>query len=204
MLVRWNFTVCSVTQSSLPMAEFERPRATAFRIPSSRSMPKSCLDVLRIAEDREHDDLHLRTMLADPVQAQKPVHLWHPHVEQDDVGTQPTYEWKHLAPDRCLPDDLDVFRRLEGMSDALDHQAVIVRNKNLHGRSSPLPLRLLSHKNPNASLTSSQHLFPHVPEEGPVPLDLRQLLGTLPFSPLPHRFSVAQSGGTRAERPIRC
>jgi hypothetical protein len=78
-------------------------------------------------------------MLADPVQAQEPVHLWHPHVEQDDVGTQPTYEWKHLAPDRCLPDDLDVFRRLKGMSDALDHQAVIVRNKNLHGRSSPLP-----------------------------------------------------------------
>ena len=38
MFVRWNFTVCSATQSSLPMASFERPRASAFRIAVSRSV----------------------------------------------------------------------------------------------------------------------------------------------------------------------
>ena len=38
MFVRWNFTVCSVTQSSLPMAWFDSPRATALRMASSRSV----------------------------------------------------------------------------------------------------------------------------------------------------------------------
>ena len=38
MLVRWNLTVCSATQSSFEIASFERPRATARTIPSSRSV----------------------------------------------------------------------------------------------------------------------------------------------------------------------
>ena len=38
MFVRWNFTVCSATQSSLPIASFDRPRASAFRIDASRSV----------------------------------------------------------------------------------------------------------------------------------------------------------------------
>ena len=38
MLVRWNLTVCSATQSSFEIASFERPRATARMIPSSRSV----------------------------------------------------------------------------------------------------------------------------------------------------------------------
>ena len=38
MFVRWNLTVCSATQSSLPIASFESPRASAVRIAVSRSV----------------------------------------------------------------------------------------------------------------------------------------------------------------------
>ena len=38
MLVKWNFTVCSVIQSSALIAWFARPRATAWRTSSSRSV----------------------------------------------------------------------------------------------------------------------------------------------------------------------
>ena len=38
MFVRWNFTVCWVTQSSFAISSFERPRASAFRIAVSRSV----------------------------------------------------------------------------------------------------------------------------------------------------------------------
>jgi len=43
MFVRWNFTVCSATQSSLPIASFDRPRASAFRIDVSRSVRPAAL-----------------------------------------------------------------------------------------------------------------------------------------------------------------
>src|SRR5437762_358836 len=43
MLVRWNLTVCSATQSSLPIASLERPRATADRMAVSRSVSPAAL-----------------------------------------------------------------------------------------------------------------------------------------------------------------
>ena len=42
MFERWNFTVCSVTHSCLPIWEFERPSATYWRISSSRSVIRRC------------------------------------------------------------------------------------------------------------------------------------------------------------------
>ena len=41
MFVRWNFTVCGVTQNSFAISSFERPRASAPRIVSSRSVRPS-------------------------------------------------------------------------------------------------------------------------------------------------------------------
>src|SRR4051794_23412688 len=41
MFVRWNLTVCSATHNSLPIASFDRPRATEPRIVVSRSV-RSC------------------------------------------------------------------------------------------------------------------------------------------------------------------
>ena len=38
MFVRWNFTVCGATQNSFAISSFERPRASAPRIVSSRSV----------------------------------------------------------------------------------------------------------------------------------------------------------------------
>src|SRR6266511_296791 len=41
MFVRWNFTVCSVIQNSLPIARFDSPRAKALSISISRSVSPS-------------------------------------------------------------------------------------------------------------------------------------------------------------------
>ena len=186
MFVRWNLTVCSVTQSSLPIAAFESPARDCLenreltlgqagslpeavlvdlgqsqrvedrsldRLPdrrrqierihalddvAARAVLERGLDPLGVAEDREHDHLHVGAVLPDLVQAREPVHLWHPHVEQHDVRLEPTNEGQHLAPRARLADDLDVFRRLERAPNSFDHQAMVIRNEDLHDRSSSL------------------------------------------------------------------
>ena len=65
MFVRWNFTVCSAIQSSLPICPFDRPRASADRIASSRSVSPAFLGGARRrgvgepdrGEDRAGDSL---------------------------------------------------------------------------------------------------------------------------------------------------
>ena len=47
MFVRWNFTVCGATQNSFAISSFERPRASAPRIVSSRSVSPSAFALAR-------------------------------------------------------------------------------------------------------------------------------------------------------------
>ena len=192
MFVRWNLTVCSVTQSSLPIAWFESPRATALRIDelalgqagrlseadarrlgnpmrvedrpvdrlpdsrrqvervhalddvAARSVAERSLDPLGVAEDREDDHLDLRAVLLMLVEARRarPSAACACRAGRRPASRRRTSGSTWL-PRARLADDLDVLRRLESAPDSFDHQAMVVRNKDLHGRSSPSPAQVV-------------------------------------------------------------
>src|SRR3954447_22057770 len=135
------------------------------------------LDPLGITEDREHDHLHVRAVLLQLVETCEPVHLRHAHVEQHDVRAQPANERKHLASRARVAYDLDVLSTLEGPPDALDHQPMVVRNKNLHSRNSfsrSLQVRISRIRTkPSGSFTKSQYfLTPSIRRRSGPDLDL--------------------------------
>ena len=48
MFVRWNFTVCWVTQSSFAISSFDLPLASSVRIATSRSVSPAALAPLEV------------------------------------------------------------------------------------------------------------------------------------------------------------
>src|SRR5215208_4150865 len=120
----------------LPDCRRQIDRVDALDDVAARAVLEGRLDPLGITEDREHDHLDVRAVLLQLVQACEPVHLRHAHVEQDHVRAQPANERKHLATRARLAYDLDFLSTLKGPPDALDHQPMVVRNKNLHSRNS--------------------------------------------------------------------
>ena len=72
----------------------------------------------------------------DLLEALEPVHVRHPNVEHDQVGARLADEGEHLRAVLRLADDLEPAVVLERAADAVEHEAMIVCEENLHAGQS--------------------------------------------------------------------
>ncbi len=91
-----------------------------------------------VEEGREDHDPHLGEPPPELLQADEPVHLRHPDVEQDDVGVGLRDDRQHLGAVDGLADDDDVLVGREVLAQREEDESMIVRDdegEGFHGRS---------------------------------------------------------------------
>ena len=95
-----------------------------------RAALKRGANPLGVVEGRQHHDLHPRMLLADPLEAGEPVHLGHPHVQEDDVRVRARDQRHDLPAVVRRAHDLDPLHLGEGPLEGLDDQPVVIRKQN--------------------------------------------------------------------------
>src|SRR6266566_580430 len=97
-----------------------------------RAVLERRLDLLRLVDAGEDDDLDFRVALADLAKAGQTVHLRHADIEQDEIRLCSPDQWKRLAARQGLADQLDVLGLLQREPDRIEHQLVVVDNDNAY------------------------------------------------------------------------
>jgi hypothetical protein len=70
--------------------------------------------------------------LSQLVEAREPIHVWHAHIEEDEIRVGLSDEREHLRPGLGLSDDLEATVGLECPLDPVEDKPMVVGNQNTH------------------------------------------------------------------------
>ena len=97
----------------------------------------------RVVHAGEHDDLDAWIARANSVEADETVHSGHAEIQDDHVHVGPREQPEHLFAGPGGPDDVDLIVLLKTDGQRLEHESVIICEKDfqLRHRANSIPLR---------------------------------------------------------------